>query len=43
MLNVWGERRGMCRGLVWKPEGNRPLERPRLRWEDKHLNICTVH
>ena len=25
-----GERRGVCRVLVGKPEGNRPLGRPRL-------------
>jgi hypothetical protein len=29
-----GERRGIYRGLVGKPEGNRPLGRPRSRWED---------
>jgi hypothetical protein len=29
-----GERRGVYRGLVRKPEGKRPLGRPRLRWED---------
>jgi len=29
-----GERRGACRVLVGKPEGKRPLERPRHRWED---------
>jgi len=29
-----GERRGVCRVLVWKPEGKRPLERPRRRWGD---------
>jgi len=29
-----GERRGVYRGLVGKPEGKRPLERPRRRWED---------
>jgi hypothetical protein len=28
------ERRGICRVLVGKPEGNRPLGRPRRRWED---------
>ena len=28
-----GERRGMYRVLVWKPEGRRPLGRPKLRWE----------
>jgi hypothetical protein len=25
-----GERRGVCRFLVWKPEGKRPLGIPRL-------------
>jgi hypothetical protein len=29
-----GERRGAYRALVGKPEGRRPLERPRHRWED---------
>ena len=29
-----GERRGTHRVLVGKPEGKRPLERPRRRWED---------
>jgi hypothetical protein len=29
-----GERRGLCRALVGKPEGRRPLERPRRRWEN---------
>jgi len=29
-----GERRGVYRGLVGKPEGKRPLGRPRHRWED---------
>jgi hypothetical protein len=29
-----GERRGACRALVGKPEGRRPLDRPRRRWED---------
>jgi hypothetical protein len=28
------ERRGAYRALVGKPEGRRPLERPRRRWED---------
>ena len=28
------ERRDVCRVLVGKPEGKRPLGRPRLRWED---------
>ena len=42
MLNVkaggiyskWGEDRGVHRMLVGKPEGKRPLGRPRRRWED---------
>jgi len=29
-----GEGRGVHRVLVAKPEGNRPLGRPRRRWED---------
>jgi hypothetical protein len=29
-----GERRGVYRVLTGKPEGKRPLGRPRLRWED---------
>jgi len=29
-----GERRGLCRVLVGKPEGQRPLVRHRRRWED---------
>jgi hypothetical protein len=29
-----GERRGVYRALVGKPEGRRPLGRPRHRWED---------
>ena len=29
-----GQRRGVYTVLVGKPEGKRPLERPRRRWED---------
>jgi hypothetical protein len=29
-----GEVRGVYRDLVGKPEGSRPLGRPRRRWED---------
>ena len=29
-----GEERGVCRVLVGKPEGKRPLGRPRCRWVD---------
>jgi hypothetical protein len=33
-----GERRGAYSVLVGKPEGRRPLGRPRRRWED----VCNV-
>jgi hypothetical protein len=33
MWHEW-ERRGTCRLLVGKPEGKRPLGRPRRRWID---------
>jgi hypothetical protein len=29
-----GEKRNACRILVGKPEGKRPLQRPRCRWVD---------
>jgi hypothetical protein len=29
-----GEERKLYKGLVGKPEGKRPLRRPRHRWED---------
>jgi hypothetical protein len=29
-----GEKRNACRILVGKPEGKRPLGRPRHRWEN---------
>jgi hypothetical protein len=32
--SAYGERRGVYKVLVEKPEGKRPLGRPRLRWED---------
>ena len=31
---LMGEGRGVHRVLVGKPEGKRPLGRPRLRWDD---------
>jgi len=30
--NMYGERRGVYRVLVGRPEGKRPLGRPRCRW-----------
>ena len=33
-MALMGEERGVHRFLVGKPEGKRPLERPRRRWED---------
>ena len=32
--SMYGERQMRVRGLVRKPEGRIPLERPRHRWED---------
>ena len=32
--STYGERRGVYRVLVGKPEGKRPLGKPRRRWED---------
>ena len=29
-----GEKRGVCRVLMGKPRGKKPLGRPRRRWED---------
>jgi len=34
-----GERRGVYRLLVKKPEGKRPLGRPRPRWEDIKMGV----
>ena len=31
---AYGEGRGIYRVLVGRPEGKRPLGRPRLKWED---------
>jgi hypothetical protein len=38
-----GERRGVYRGLVGKPEGKIPFGRPRRRWEDNiKMNLQEV-
>jgi hypothetical protein len=37
-----GERRGVYRGLVGKPEGKRPLGRPRRRWKDNIIYLQEV-
>ena len=34
MYSIWGKSRGEYRVLVGKPEGKRPLGRPRRRWKD---------
>jgi hypothetical protein len=36
---AYGEGRGVHRVLVEKPEGRRPLGRPRRRWED-NIKVC---
>jgi hypothetical protein len=35
MWHEWGEKTNVYRLLVGKPEGKRPLGRPRRRWIDK--------
>jgi hypothetical protein len=37
-----GDRRGVCRVLVGKPEGKRPLGRPRRRCEDIKIGLQEV-
>jgi hypothetical protein len=38
-----GEKRNACRILVGKPEGKRPLGRPRHRWEDNiRMNLRVI-
>ena len=40
---AYGEGRGVHRVLVGKPEGKRPLGRPRRRWEDNiKMNLQEV-
>jgi hypothetical protein len=34
-----GERRGVYRILVGKPEGKRPLGTPRRRWEEDNIKL----
>ena len=34
-----GDRRGVYRVLLGKPEGKRPLGRPRHRWEDNNIKM----
>jgi late competence protein required for DNA uptake (superfamily II DNA/RNA helicase) len=34
LFGAYGEKRGVYRVLVGKPEGTRPLGRPRHRWEN---------
>jgi hypothetical protein len=34
MWHAWGRRGDVYRVLVGRPEGKRPLGRPRRRWED---------
>jgi hypothetical protein len=33
-VECMGKKRGLCRVLVGKPEGKRPLGRPRYRWQN---------
>ena len=45
ILPIWarmGEERGVYRVLVGKPEGKRPLGRPRRRWVDIRMDLQEV-
>jgi hypothetical protein len=35
-----GEGRGVYMVLVWRPEGKRPLGRPRRSWEDNWIRLA---
>jgi hypothetical protein len=38
-----GEKKNAYRILVGKPEGNRPLGKPRSRWEDNiRMDLCEI-
>jgi hypothetical protein len=37
-----GEGRGVYRVLVGRPEGKRPLGRPRRRWEDNKMGLRDI-
>jgi hypothetical protein len=37
--SAYREGRGVYRVLVGKPEGKRPMGRPRLRWEDIKMDL----
>ena len=37
-----GEERGVCRVLLGKPEGRRPLGRTRRRWVDNRTDLQEV-
>jgi len=37
-----GERRGVYRVLVGKPEGRRPMGRPRHRWDNIRMDLREV-
>jgi hypothetical protein len=41
--STYGERRDAYRVIVEKPEGRRPLGRPRHKWEDNSkIDLCEV-
>ena len=41
-VECMGERRGVYRALVGRPEGNRPLGRPRHKWENIKMDLQEV-
>jgi hypothetical protein len=37
-----GEERGASRVFVVRPEGKRPLRRPRCKWEDIKMDLSKI-
>jgi hypothetical protein len=43
MWHAWERREKVCKVLEGKPEGKRPLRRPRCRWEDEiRMNLGEI-
>jgi len=42
MWHIWVRRGGVYRVLLGKPEGRRPLGRPRHRWVDIRMDLQEV-
>jgi hypothetical protein len=41
-VNHIRDRRGNDGAFVWIPEGNKPLEKSKCRWEDINMNLKEI-